>query len=102
MKNILFRYLTFIAGLFFLSAGISLIVKSALGTTPISCLNYVVSINTPLTLGSATFLFNVGLIFIEFLLLRGRNSRKDTVEVLLQIPFSFLFGAFIDFNMWAF
>lgn len=102
MKNIIIRYLTFIAGLFFLSAGISLIVKSALGTTPISCLNYVISINTSLSLGSATFLFNVLLIFVEFMLLRGRNSRKDTIEVLLQIPFSFLFGAFIDLNMWIF
>lgn len=99
MKGLLKRYLVFVLGLYFLSVGIVLIVKSSLGTTPISCLNYVVSINTPLTLGSATFLFNVLLIFIQFLLIRGNNERKDRIEILLQIPFSFLFGAFIDVNM---
>lgn len=28
-----------------------------------------------------------------------RYSRRDILEILLQIPFSFLFAAFIDFNM---
>lgn len=47
MKGLFKRYLVFVLGLYFLSVGIVLIVESSLGTTPISCLNYVVSINTP-------------------------------------------------------
>ena len=77
-----------------------LIVASSLGTTPISSLNYVLSINTPLTLGGATFLFNMALI-IGQLALAGRNApKKDYVEILLQIPFSIPFSMFSDFNMW--
>ena len=46
------RYIIYVAGLFLLSLGVVLIVRSALGTTPISSINYVVSINTPLSLGT--------------------------------------------------
>ena len=35
----------------------------------------------------------------QFWLLRGRTTRRDTVEILLQLPFSFLFALFIDLNM---
>lgn len=36
MKSIIKRYLVFVLGLYFLAAGVVLIVRSALGTTPIS------------------------------------------------------------------
>ena len=36
MKDVFKRYLVFVIGLYFLAAGIVLIVRSALGTTPIS------------------------------------------------------------------
>lgn len=99
MKNMLKRYAVFVLGLYFLSAGIVLIVRSALGTTPISSVNYVLSLHTPLTLGICTFIINMFLVAGQFWLVRGRRSRQDVVEILLQIPFSFIFSAFIDFNM---
>lgn len=99
LSTLISRYLIFILGLYFLSLGVVLIVVSTLGTTPISSVNYVVSINTPLSLGTCTFLINMLLILGQFWLLRGHNTRKDTIEILLQIPFSFIFGAFIDLNM---
>lgn len=99
MKNLLKRYAVFSLGLYFLSMGIVLIVRSTLGTTPISSVNYVVSTLTPLSLGTCTFIINMLLIAGQFWLIRGRRSRRDTVEILLQIPFSFLFSAFIDLNM---
>lgn len=98
-KENLWRYSMFLVGLYFLSAGVVLIVRSALGTTPISSVNYVVSINSPLSLGACTFLINMLLIIGQFWLLRQRRSRQDTIEILLQIPFSFVFAAFIDLNM---
>ena len=52
MKEIFKRYLVFVIGLYFLAAGIVLIIRSALGTTPISSINYVLSMNSPLTLGT--------------------------------------------------
>lgn len=100
IKNIILRYLTFIAGLYFLSLGIVLIVASTLGTTPISSVNYVVTLHTPITLGTATFLINVLLIAGQFWLIRsGLGTRKDRIEILLQLPFSLVFSIFIDINM---
>lgn len=99
MKNIFARYLVFTVGIYILSMGIVLILRSSLGTPPISSFNYVVSLNFPLTFGTATFLFNAALIAMEFWLLRGIRTRRDTVEVLLQLPFSLLLGIFIDLNM---
>ncbi len=99
MYSLFKRYSVFVLGLYFLSLGIVLIVCSSLGTTPISSVNYVVSLNTPLSLGTCTFLINMLLILGQFWLIRGNNTRRDTVEILLQIPFSFIFAAFIDINM---
>lgn len=100
LKSGLFKkYLVFVLGLYFLAAGIVLIVHSNLGTTPISSVNYVLSLNTPFTLGTWTFIINMVLILGQFWLIRGIGDRKDVVEILLQIPFSFIFSFFIDLNM---
>lgn len=100
-ESLIKRYLVFIVGLYFLAMGIVLIVHSALGTTPISSTNYVLSLNTPLTLGTWTFITNMLMVLIQLWLLRGGyGTRKDVVEILLQIPLSFIFSAFIDLNMW--
>lgn len=99
MKDLIKRYAVFTVGLYFLAMGIVLIVRSALGTTPISSVNYVLSNHTPLSLGIWTFIINMILIAGQFWLIRGGRTRRDTVEILLQIPFSFLFSVFIDLNM---
>lgn len=100
-ESLLKRYLIFIVGLYFLAMGITLIVHSTLGTTPISSMNYVLSINTPFSLGTWTFVINLIMILVQLWLTKGKyGTRKDTVEILLQVPFSFIFSAFIDLNMW--
>lgn len=99
IKDVIKRYSVFVAGLYFLAAGIVLIVRSALGTTPISSINYVISLNSPLSLGTCTFIINMLLILGQFWIIRKDKSRQDTIEILLQMPFSFIFSAFIDFNM---
>ena len=44
------RYLIFLVGLFVNSLGVSLITKANLGTSPISSIPYVLSLNFPFTL----------------------------------------------------
>lgn len=39
------------------------------------------------------------LILGQFWLIKGGPTKKDVIEILLQIPFSLLFSLFIDFNM---
>ena len=51
------RYIIFLIGLFINSLGVSLITKADLGTSPISSIPYVLSLNFPMTLGQFTILF---------------------------------------------
>lgn len=89
------RYIVFLIGLFINSLGVSLITKANLGTSPISSIPYVLSLNLPLTLGQFTIFFSLLLILIQLAILR-KNFRA---EHLLQIPISILFGYFIDLTM---
>ena len=89
------RYIVFLIGLFINSLGVSLITKADLGTSPISSIPYVLSLNFPFTLGQFTIAFSLLLILIQLIILR----RNFTAEHLLQIPISILFGYFIDLTM---
>lgn len=102
MRNWIIRYAVFIIGLYFLTLGVVLIIRSSLGTSPISSFSYVLSFNTPLTLGMATFILNMLLIAGQFWFLRGIGTRRDYMEIMMQIPFSLLFSAFLDINMYLF
>lgn len=59
------RYAVFLIGLFINSLGVSLITKADLGTSPISSIPYVLSLNFPLTLGQFTIAFSLLLILIS-------------------------------------
>ncbi len=78
-------YSLFITGLYFLALGIVLIVRSALSTTPISSANYVLSINTPWSLGIWTLINNNIFILLQLMLLRkdNPNIRKQKLEIWL-------------------
>ena len=89
------RYTVFLIGLFINSLGVSLITKANLGTSPISSIPYVLSLNFRFTLGQFTIAFSLLLILLQFLILR----RNFKAEHLLQIPISILFGYFIDLTM---
>lgn len=89
------RYIIFLIGLFINSLGVSLITLADLGTSPISSVPYVLSLNFPLTLGVFTILFNVFLIALQLIILR-KNFKP---EYFLQIPATILFGYFIDLTM---
>lgn len=88
-------YLIFFIGLFVNSLGVSLITKANLGTSPISSIPYVLSLNFSFTLGNFTIFFSIFLIFLQLCILR----KNFKLEHLLQIPISILFGYFIDFTM---
>lgn len=89
------RYIVFLIGLFINSLGVSLITKADLGTSPISSIPYVLSLNFPFTLGQFTIAFSLLLILIQLVILR----RNFKAAHLLQIPISILFGYFIDLTM---
>ena len=86
------RYLVFLVGLFVNSLGVSLITRADLGTSPISSIPYVLSLNFSVTLGEFTIAFSLLLIVLQLLILR-KNFKP---EHWLQIPISVAFGYFID------
>ena len=86
------RYLVFLVGLFVNSLGVSLITRADLGTSPISSIPYVLSLNFSFTLGEFTIAFSLLLIVLQLLILR-KNFKP---EHWLQIPISVAFGYFID------
>ena len=96
--NKLKRYLLFLAGLFVNALGVSLVTKASLGTSPISSIPYVLSLNYPLTLGNFTIIFSIFLILLQLLILRENFK----IENVLQIPVSIAFGYFIDLTMYMF
>ena len=96
--NKLKRYLLFMVGLFINALGVSLVTKASLGTSPISSIPYVLSLNFPLTLGNFTILFSIFLILLQLLILR-KNFKWENI---LQIPVSIAFGYFIDLTMYLF
>jgi uncharacterized protein len=89
------RYLLFICGLFFVALGISCIIKSMLGTAPISSAPYILSLRYPVSLGIFTFIVNMVFLLVQIMILR----RQFQYIQLLQIPMTGIFGCFIDLTM---
>lgn len=81
----------------FMSFGVSFSIKSGLGTSPISSCPYVLSLISPLTVGSATTLINCILIALQPIILR-KDFRPES---LVQVPVAFLFGYMTDIALFA-
>lgn len=86
----------FVAALFVMSLGISLVTRGNLGTTPISSLPLVSSYASSLTFGETTFLINLFFVAGQWVLLR-RSINK--LLLLAQIPITLAFSYFIDTSM---
>lgn len=96
--SLLRRWTIFFAGIIFQSIGIALVVKSTLGTSPISTVPYVLSISFPMTFGQTTFIINMIFLIAQIFLLKNEFNRLQ----LLQVPITFVFATFIDVAMWIF
>ena len=89
------RYLCFFIGVLINSFGVALITKAAMGTSPISSVPYVLSLRFAPTLGTFTFVMNLGFIAAQILLLRRRFQPIQ----LLQLVVNVVFSAFLDGSM---
>ena len=96
MPTLAKRYFFFILGLIINSFGVAFITKSALGTSQISSIPYVLSLKfTMLTFGQTTFLFNMIFIVMQIAILKKDFHPIQFLQVLANILFSF----FIDISM---
>ena len=100
MDRYLFRrYALFVLSLFINALGVAFITKALLGTSPITSVNYVLSMFTPLTMGQWTILLNLTFVLLDLLFMTREDLRRERTSYLLQIPISLSFGLFIDCAM---
>jgi uncharacterized membrane protein YczE/cytidylate kinase len=92
------RYLSFIVALFIIALGTSMSIRANLGSSPISCPPYVLSLThgARLTMGQFTICMHIFFIAAQILMLR----KNYPIIQLLQIAVSFLFGFYTDLTMW--
>ena len=89
--SVVSRWLLFLVALWIQSAGIVLVVKSFLGTSPISSLPYVMSETFPFTFGETTFAVNMVFLLGQMLILKKKFPKVQ----LLQAPMTMIFAAFL-------
>lgn len=93
MKNLRLRVPVYLLGLFIMTVGVALSVKSNLGVSPVSSIPYTMTHVWGIEMGNATIIFHCALVFIQFLILR----KKFSPLILLQIPVGIIFGKFTTF-----
>lgn len=93
MKHLKVRIPMYFIGLFVMTIGIALSVKSNLGVSPVSSIPYTITCVWGIEMGKATILFHIVLVLIQLLLLRKNFQPVQ----LLQIPVGVIFGYFTTF-----
>ncbi len=90
------RYLLLFVSLWIMAFGIAFSIKANLGTSPISSFPYVLSLITPLTVGTVTILMHCVFILLQILILR----RQYRLVQLMQLPVALVFGVMTDLTLW--
>ena len=92
------RLALYFMGLFIMTLGVSMSVKSNLGVSPVSSIPYTITCITGLEMGKATILFHVFLVIIQIIILRKAFKMKN----LLQVAVGIVFGYFTTFSNYLF
>ena len=92
-NNLKVRIPMYFVGLFLMTIGIAISVKSNLGVSPDSSIPYTMTCVWGIEMGKATILFHTILVLIQIILLR-RNFKPIN---LLQIAVGVVFGYFTTF-----
>ncbi len=87
------RLIRYFLGLFIMTAGIAISVKSDLGVSPVSSIPYTMTRCWGIEMGKATILFHCILVLLQILILR----KNFKIKSLLQIPVGIVFGYFTSF-----
>lgn len=93
MKSVI-RMTLYFLGLFIIAIGINLAIISNLGVSPVSAFTVPVSQITEISLGTVTVIIYSLFVLIQIVILGKKFRWKN----LLQVPFSFAMGIFIDYT----
>lgn len=89
------RYVIYLISLFIISLGASLSIKANLGTSPLICVPYVLSLITNLSVGTTSLIFSILLIAVQAILLGNGFEKRQY----LQIVIGTVFSVFVDFTL---
>ena len=89
MKNMKVRIPMYFVGLFIMTIGIALSVKSNLGVSPVSYIPYTMTCVWGIEMGKATIIFHAALVLIQILLLRKRFKPINLLQVVVGIVFGY-------------
>lgn len=89
------KFIVLTAGLFILAFGIALSSKTGLGVSPSQSLSYIISLITPLTMGTVTMILNLCFFAGQILILR-KNFKPIRC---LQLVVVFIFSYFTDLTL---
>lgn len=89
------RIFNYVFGLFLITLGVAFSIKSGLGSTPVASIPYALNLILDIDLGVTTFMFQIFLVFLELVLLRGNFKKKH----FLQVFVSLIFGVFTSFSI---
>ena len=82
------RFASYLFGLFIMTIGIAVSVKSDLGVSPVSSIPYTMTCVWGIEMGRATIIFHCFLVLFQIILLR----RHFKIKNLLQIAVGVVFG----------
>lgn len=91
------RLIIYFLGLFTMTIGVALSVKSNLGVSPVSSIPYTMTCIWGIEMGKATIIFHCFLVLLQMILLR-RNFKPIN---LLQVLVGIIFGYFTTFCNWG-
>lgn len=97
-ENYVTRLVSYFIGLFIMTLGVSMSVKSNLGVSPVSSIPYTITCITGLEMGKATILFHIVLVILQIIILRKAFKMKNLLQVLVGI----VFGYFTTFSNYLF
>lgn len=100
MKNekIYKRLIIYFIGLFIMTIGIAISVKSNLGVSPVSSIPYTITCVWGLEMGKATILFHCVLVVLQICLLGKKFKIKNLLQVLIGVVFGY-FTTFCNYLM---
>ena len=76
------RIMLFVGGLFVMSLGVGLSIKSGLGVTPISSIPYSLTLASGANIGITTIIFNAILVFLQIPILKKRFKAKRLLQLI--------------------
>ncbi len=86
------RIIVYVVGMLILAFGIVLNTRSGLGVAAVASFPFAINQITGISLGNASMIMYLALVLVQLVLVR-----KADMKIILQIPFSIVFGWVLDF-----